>query len=823
MHRSYHPTCFSRIPARVLAGFLACTLLVSNLVALPALAVTTPGTLTLSGNEMTDASRTAAIQGDGRTPPDSSVGIWEATTNLITNGGFETGVTNWTPVGATITSSTEQAKFGTKSGKLVAAGADGYAAAFVIGVAQTTYTESVWVYAPAGYVGKTVRLQMTEVGGAQAAGLMGFNDTALIAGWQRLALSASVAQPDRAYVAFYVNMHTAAANDTIYIDGMHVEQKAYTTPYVETNGVTASRTAARVQVPIPAGAMSGVQGWIAARLRTNWNSTTPPGTPRLWRWYDNANNLIEVRYENGLWKLRRTTAAGTEEATFPNAFSAGALTTIVAAWTANGPMLSVNGAAFHAPIFWDDFERANTAGGTLGTSPNGSPWILTGTGYQNARISSGRYILDPGLTSYAYNPLPSNPVRLSAKFSLTSTEDAAGIGLLASKAPLLGTMVHLAIARTITYVQITNSGGPGLVTLATITYPALAADGTVYNVGITYNADNTVDVETPDGKITHVGPDSRFGSYLGNDATWELFPGNGQNTNTNWRFESVNAEAITDSPHTGIGGATTIAATSADIGSSGGTADFLDGDILWFAGGKGTLTSADAATINGFGSTDPSFGSFAAANSATILWTADTASYTASDGTDGTQATAGATGTGASVSTPSSGAANPNCLTGWAYCIMAGAKMIGLTGFLNGGDASGALTYIGKEAHHFDTYITIRKRTPAELLAAVPKPIPFPWSQGLNTAGEIYEYRAYSAFNGFPVPAFDHPVTVVLPYDATKAKAIAPRALQIAAYNAATKRWQILPAAPVLNMQNHTIAATTRVFTYFVAAYAAQH
>lgn len=84
----------------------------ANLATLPVFAVTTPGTLTVSGKEMTDASRTAAIQGDGRTPPDSSVRIWEVTTNLVTNGGFETNATGWVTTGATLATSAEQAKFG---------------------------------------------------------------------------------------------------------------------------------------------------------------------------------------------------------------------------------------------------------------------------------------------------------------------------------------------------------------------------------------------------------------------------------------------------------------------------------------------------------------------------------------------------------------------------------------------------------------------------------------------------------------------------------------------------------------------------------------
>src|SRR5205085_2622304 len=56
-------------------------------------------TLSTSGNEISDATRTAVpvTSGDGR-PAESSFGIWAPTTNLVTNGSFETNTTGWTGV-----------------------------------------------------------------------------------------------------------------------------------------------------------------------------------------------------------------------------------------------------------------------------------------------------------------------------------------------------------------------------------------------------------------------------------------------------------------------------------------------------------------------------------------------------------------------------------------------------------------------------------------------------------------------------------------------------------------------------------------------------
>ena len=74
--------------------------------------------LTVSGNEITDVVRLARVEGDGILAPDSSFGIWEATENLVPNGGLESGTVGWAGGGTnTIESSTDQAKFGASSNK----------------------------------------------------------------------------------------------------------------------------------------------------------------------------------------------------------------------------------------------------------------------------------------------------------------------------------------------------------------------------------------------------------------------------------------------------------------------------------------------------------------------------------------------------------------------------------------------------------------------------------------------------------------------------------------------------------------------------------
>ncbi|HEV7809433.1 MAG TPA: SwmB domain-containing protein, partial [Candidatus Limnocylindrales bacterium] len=105
------------------------------------------GAVNASGNEITDVVRTGGVQGDGR-PADSSYGIWEAATNLDTNGGFENASSaGWTATGASVASSNEQARFGSLSGKVVASSAGDAVAKSVSGLtAATTYSRSLWIY-----------------------------------------------------------------------------------------------------------------------------------------------------------------------------------------------------------------------------------------------------------------------------------------------------------------------------------------------------------------------------------------------------------------------------------------------------------------------------------------------------------------------------------------------------------------------------------------------------------------------------------------------------------------------------------------------------
>ena len=132
----------------------------------------TSGALTLSGNEITDAVRSAGTEGDGLTVPDRTTGIWEATTNRNVNGNATTNTTGVTDDGATTTRVTSgTVKFGGTAFESVTDNAGANEGAYEVisgGAAATQYTGSVWVWAASG--SPTVRIAIyDDVSGKQAS------------------------------------------------------------------------------------------------------------------------------------------------------------------------------------------------------------------------------------------------------------------------------------------------------------------------------------------------------------------------------------------------------------------------------------------------------------------------------------------------------------------------------------------------------------------------------------------------------------------------------------------------------------------------------
>ena len=119
---------------------------------------------------------------------DCAFALWPSSANLNPNGGFESSDAGYAVAGGTLAVSTEVARFGARSGKVVATATAVTVTASIAASAfpRTVYTASVWLYTTAGVIGKSFFMAMTETGGVAPAAEMGQRAVAVAAGWHRL-------------------------------------------------------------------------------------------------------------------------------------------------------------------------------------------------------------------------------------------------------------------------------------------------------------------------------------------------------------------------------------------------------------------------------------------------------------------------------------------------------------------------------------------------------------------------------------------------------------------------------------------------------------
>jgi RHS repeat-associated protein len=307
-------------------------------------------TLTTSGGLITDAVRLAGTDGDGRASPDSSFGIWEGTTNLVLNGGFETNTAGWSAINSTISRFALRSKFGSACGRATTNGAANYGMLNTISLSGPTagkpFSGSAWVYAEGSAVGKNLRLLLRETGGQKP-----FSETSadftLAAGWQRVKVTRTLVQSDRTGLELRLWRNSGAVSGEYFdADGAQIENKALATPYVQTNGATASRAAGRVQAPSTL--LSGTTGWVAVRFRAGIASSS--ANVRLFTWGASASDELYLRYGSGSFRMGRVISGTASEAVQAASFAPGDTVTVIGAWWHAGLSdflkVSVNGAPF---------------------------------------------------------------------------------------------------------------------------------------------------------------------------------------------------------------------------------------------------------------------------------------------------------------------------------------------------------------------------------------------------------------------------------------------------------------------------------------------
>jgi len=315
--------------------------------------ITMPNALTFSGNEITDATRTTNTQGDGVTPPDNSTGVWESTTNLIKNGGFESNTSNWSEsIGSggagSMTRITSDSKFGSASADFSITNTTAFNVFLNQYYSYNTapyfntsdqYTLSFWAKWIGGATTWHVGIQDSSATNAVMS-LVNFTPTST---WQRFTFTFTPLQtgnqPD-----IYFGANPLAISE-IHVDGVQLEQKGYATPYVDTNSSTASRGAARVQAPT--NDINTTQGWMAERVRMDVSSSADANQTLGYIAIDSNDRLILRTGSGGTWQIFSwVSGVDVGSTSVTSSYSVGTIVTAVYYWTSTTLNISINGSAF---------------------------------------------------------------------------------------------------------------------------------------------------------------------------------------------------------------------------------------------------------------------------------------------------------------------------------------------------------------------------------------------------------------------------------------------------------------------------------------------
>lgn len=288
-----------------------------------------------SGNEITDAERAAGVAGDGEPVP-GGLGLWEPTTNLCTNGSFETDLAGWgANNSATLTRDATTSKFGSASQKVVTGNLGAFeGTGFAASVTATdTYTFSFWAKG-AG----TVEIIIAQIGGVNKTG-----SAFTVAGaWTRYSFTftvdAGISQAD------CIMATTTQQSVTFWIDGAQIEKTPFATPFA---GDGATRNAARAQAP--ATLLNATQCAVAFRVAYGFPSTATRTNPcYLLDWRDDANNLLGLWLDTAnKWNAgREAGGAGSPAVSAAQTFATDDKATVIFACDSGHVKVSVNGGAF---------------------------------------------------------------------------------------------------------------------------------------------------------------------------------------------------------------------------------------------------------------------------------------------------------------------------------------------------------------------------------------------------------------------------------------------------------------------------------------------
>jgi len=162
------------------------------------------------------------------------------------------------------------------------------------------------------------------------------------------------------------------------------------------------------------------------------------------------------------------------------------------------------------------------------------------------------------------------------------------------------------------------------------------------------------------------------------------------------------------------------------------------------------------------------------------------------------------------------------CPSGWVRCISVGPSLksaesgVWTSAIKNPRQAS---LFAHNDIANMDVFLTIEGLSQAAFNQIYPQ-FQLPWQQGWNVVGDIYNFSAVSAFNGYGVRNLNKPVIIQLAYDKDRLFGRDESELQIVYFNLSNRRWQAInPGSLVTNRGGKTVANTTKQLGLYVVAY----
>lgn len=264
--------------------------------------------------------------------------------------------------------------------------------------------------------------------------------------WMRILAGVNTVGVGKTGDSYSLMVRTAVLGmGTLWVDGAQVEEKSYSTPYVHTNGGTASRTAARISVGYTS-FLGASTGSATFRVRFGFSSTETAargaafgGTSlRLLDWSTDTNNriLVVLGTDNFIRTFRQSGGAGASaQTTSAVTFNAGDYATITARWDSGNVYISFNGATTSAantsiPTLPTTTVDLGTNGASAGYFDGDLLFALTGNGTVNDLAALQALTNDPVTSPLAGGApvpvIPNSAISALFPFATSSFSDFKG-------------------------------------------------------------------------------------------------------------------------------------------------------------------------------------------------------------------------------------------------------------------------------------------------------------------------------------------------------------------------------------------------------------